>query len=100
MEITNLAEILAIATVSIYILIFIIWQIKKNGLRKIAVSLIVYAEDNFRNNEDKFNYCVDQLIRNFIKPPFSFLITTDNVEKFVQSTFDLCKKALDYRKEN
>lgn len=78
---------------------YITWQIKKNGLKKVAVDLIVYAEKNFRYNEDKFNYCVNQLIK-LIPVPFSLFITDTMVEKIVQGVFDLCKAALDYREGN
>lgn len=91
----------SIALIVIAILVFILyvaWQIKKNGLRKVAVSLIVYAEENFMHNKDKFNYCVAQLIK-LIPAPYSFFVTNEMVEAFVQNTFDMCKKALDYREE-
>ena len=95
MEILN---IITIAVISLIAALFIAWKIYKDGLRKTAIDLIVEVEERFENNEDKFNTVVNGLI---VKLPFPFnvLITASTVEKFVQSTFDEIKKALDYQKK-
>lgn len=102
----NTATIIEIAIVVIAILAFIlylVWQIKKRGLRQTAVDLIVKAEDMFKQgeNESKLNYVIDKIIT-IIPMPLSLFITRDSVKSFIQSVFDETKKALDYvpRKEN
>lgn len=103
----NPVTIIEIAIVVIAILAFIlylVWQIKKKGLRATAVDLIVKAEEMFRqgDNENKLNYVIDKIISITIPKPLSIFITRDSVKSFVQSVFDETKKALDYvpRKEN
>ena len=103
----NPVTIIEIAIVVIAILAFIlylVWQIKKIGLRATAVDLIVKAEEMFRqgDNENKLNYVIDKIISITIPKPLSLFITRDSVKSFVQSVFDETKKALDYvpRKEN
>lgn len=103
----NPVTIIEIAILVIAILAFIlylVWQIKKKGLRATAVDLIVKAEEMFRqgDNENKLNYVIDKIISITIPKPLSLFITRDSVKSFVQSVFDETKKALDYvpRKEN
>lgn len=103
----NPVTIIEIAIIVIAILAFIlylVWQIKKKGLRATAVDLIVKAEEMFRqgDNENKLNYVIDKIISITIPKPLSLFITRDSVKSFVQSVFDETKKALDYvpRKEN
>lgn len=103
----NPVTIIEIAIIVIAILAFIlylVWQIKKKGLRATAVDLIVKAEEMFRqgDNENKLNYVIDKIISITIPKPLSIFITRDSVKSFVQSVFDETKKALDYvpRKEN
>ena len=103
----NPVTIIEIAIVVIAILAFIlylVWQIKKKGLRATAVDLIVKAEEMFRqgDNENKLNYVIDKIISITIPKPLSLFITRDSLKSFVQSVFDETKKALDYvpRKEN
>ncbi len=103
----NPVTIIEIAIIVIAILAFIlylVWQIKKKGLRATAVDLIVKAEEMFRqgDNENKLNYVIDKMISIIIPKPLSLFITRDSIKSFVQSVFDETKKALDYvpRKEN
>lgn len=102
----NPVTIIEIAIVVIAILAFIlylVWQIKKKGLRATAVDLIVKAEDMFKqgDNENKLNYVIDKIIA-IIPMPLSLFITREAVREFIQTIFDEVKKALDYvpRKEN
>lgn len=83
----------------ITILCYLLYRIKKDGLRKTVVALIVFAEDTYKNNETKFNVVVDSA-RQIIPMPFRLLFTTDNMAKFVQTVFDETKKALDYTKKS
>lgn len=96
----NPTTIIEIAIVVIAILVFIlylVWQIKKKGLRATAVDLIVKAEDMFKqgDNENKLNYVIDKIIV-LIPAPLSFFITREAVREFIQTIFDEVKKALDY----
>lgn len=88
--------IIAIAVV-IGFIIYVAWQIKKNGLRTFAITCIVKAEDIFKqgDNEKKLNYVIDKIIE-LIPTPLNLFITRETVKAFVQSVFDSVKKALDY----
>lgn len=90
--------ILILACISI--LIYLLYQIKKNGLRATVVEFIVYAEKTFQKgeNKQKFNYVVNKIIQ-ILPMPVRFFITTEAVESFVQMVFDETKKALDYKEE-
>ena len=90
--------ILILACISI--LIYLLYRVKKDGLRATVVELIVSAEKIFKKGENrqKINYVVNKFIQ-FLPMPVRFFITVDDVEKFVQLIFDETKKALDYREE-
>lgn len=91
MEITQI--ILAIIIALIFIL-FVIWQIVKNGLRQSIIDMIVLAEETLENNQEKFNTVVGGVIAK-LPLPFNLIITTSAVEKLVQKVFDEIKIALD-----
>lgn len=96
----NPTTIIEIAIVVIAILAFImylVWQIKKKGLRQTAINLIVRAENMYKKgeNEKKINYVIDKIIV-LIPAPLSFFITREAVREFIQTIFDEVKKALDY----
>lgn len=99
MESKTYVEFAILGIIILSIILYIIWQIKKKGLKQFIVEWIVEAEENIENNEDKFNYVVEKAI-NFIPTPFNLFVTTEMVENIVQTTFDLVKKALDYKPEN
>lgn len=96
---THWIELTIIALFFIATIIYIVWQIKKNGLRKAIVSLIVKAEDMYNKgeNEEKINYVIDKVIA-LLPLPFQLLITRETIRKFIQKIFDEIKKALDYKK--
>lgn len=104
MEISTIIEITIVVIAILAFILYLVWQIKKKGLRATAVDLIVKAEEMFRqgDNENKLNYVIDKIISITIPKPLSIFITRDSVKSFVQSVFDETKKALDYvpRKEN
>ena len=95
MEITQIIALIVIVLACIASILYLAWKIKKNGLRKVAIDLIVEAEERLEDNEEKFNAVVNTLIM-LLPKPFNFIITTRTVEKLVQNTFDEIKKALDY----
>ena len=88
--------VIAVLLIAAFI-VYIVWQIKKKGLRQFAVDFIVKAEDMYNqgDNEGKLNYVIDKVIA-LIPAPLSFFITRETVKAFVQSVFDSVKKALDY----
>ncbi len=104
MEVSTIIEIAIVVIAILAFILYLVWQIKKKGLRATAVDLIVKAEEMFRqgDNENKLNYVIDKIISITIPKPLSIFITRDSVKSFVQSVFDETKKALDYvpRKEN
>ena len=101
---TTIIEIAIVVIAILAFILYLVWQIKKKGLRATAVDLIVKAEDMFRqgDNENKLNYVIDKIISIIIPKPLRLFITRDSVKSFVQSVFDETKKAVDYvpRKEN
>lgn len=93
MEIT---QIVLLILLFIFALLFIIWEIKKKGYEQVAIDLIVAAERELNDNQEKFNMVVYGVIS---KLPFPFnLIPISFVEDFVQKVFDRIKIALDYQK--
>jgi hypothetical protein len=104
MDPVTIIEIAIVVIAILAFILYLVWQIKKKGLRATAVDLIVKAEEMFRqgDNENKLNYVIDKIISITIPKPLSLFITRDSVKSFVQSVFDETKKALDYvpRKEN
>lgn len=104
MDLVTIIEIAIVVIAILAFILYLVWQIKKKGLRATAVDLIVKAEEMFRqgDNENKLNYVIDKIISITIPKPLSLFITRDSLKSFVQSVFDETKKALDYvpRKEN
>jgi len=104
MDPVTIIEIAIVVIAILAFILYLVWQIKKKGLRATAVDLIVKAEEMFRqgDNENKLNYVIDKIISITIPKPLSLFITRDSIKSFVQSVFDETKKALDYvpRKEN
>ncbi len=103
MEVSTIIEIAIVVIAILAFILYLVWQIKKKGLRETAVDLIVKAEDMFKHgdNENKLNYVIDKIIA-IIPMPLSLFITRDSLKDFIQAVFDETKKALDYvpRKEN
>jgi hypothetical protein len=100
MNIQLILEICIIAIIIIAFLIWLFWQIKKQGLKKFAIQMIVKAEDMYEKgkNEEKMNYVIDKVIA-LIPMPLSLFITRDVVKDFIQKIFDTIKSALDYQKK-
>jgi hypothetical protein len=94
---TTIIEIAIVVIAILAFILYLVWQIKKKGLRATAVDLIVKAEDMFKqgDNENKLNYVIDKIIV-LIPAPLSFFITREAVREFIQTIFDEVKKALDY----
>lgn len=97
MEAQTIIAIVIVAILVIAFVIWLIWQIKKKGLKEFATEMIIKAEDMFRKGEntEKLNYVIDKVIA-MLPKPLQFFITREAVKNFVQSIFDTVKKALDY----
>lgn len=97
METQTIISIIIVALIVIAFIIWLVWQIKKKGLKEFATEMIVKAEDMYKQGEntEKQNYVIDKVIG--MLPKFlQFFITREAVKNFVQSVFDTVKKALDY----
>lgn len=97
MDAKTITEIAIVVIAILAFIMYLVWQIKKKGLRQTAINLIVKAEDMFKqgDNEKKINYVIDKIIV-LIPAPLSFFITREAVREFIQTIFDEVKKALDY----
>lgn len=95
MGVTEIISTIVVVLGVVGIILYLVWQIKKKGLKKFAIELIVEAEQRLEDNEEKFNAVVNTLIM-LLPKPFNFIITTRTIEKLVQCTFDEIKTALDY----
>lgn len=97
MEAQIIIGILVVTILVIAFIIWLVWQIKKKGLKQFATEMIVKAEDMFHKGENsqKLNYVIDRII-DALPKILQIFITRENVKKFVQSVFDVVKKALDY----
>lgn len=97
MEASTIIGIVIVAILVIAFIIWLVWQIKKKGLKEFATEMIVKAEDMYKQGEnaEKLNYVIDKVIE-MLPTPLQFFITRDAVKNFVQSVFDTVKKALDY----
>lgn len=98
MDIKQILEILIIVLVVLLGGIYVYWQIKKVGLRKFVIDMIVKAEETYSKgqNEAKMNFVIDKVI-GLLPVPLRFFITRDCVKRFIQIIFDEIKKALDYK---
>lgn len=97
MDAKTITEIAIIVIAILAFIMYLVWQIKKKGLRQTAISLIVKAENMYKKgeNEQKINYVIDKIIV-LIPAPLSFFITREAVRGFIQAIFDEVKKSLDY----
>lgn len=95
----DIPQIITIVIFFLFVILFTVWKIYKNGLRKTVVDLIVKAEETLEDNQEKFDSVVMGVITK-LPFPFNILITTKSINKFVQTTFDEIKKALDYQKKS
>lgn len=90
--------IILLILVCFFAFIYLLYQIKKNGLRATVIRLIVCAEKNFQKgeNREKMNYVIRHFV-SILPTPVRFFITEDAVENFIQCIFDEVKEALDYK---
>lgn len=95
-------EICIVAALAVAFILWVVWQIKKKGLREFAIDMILEAEEKIEQgrNSDKMKYVIAS-IKSFLATSkigilLSIFITDENIEKFIQEIFDGLKKALDY----
>lgn len=89
--------VISITVIVILIAIYIIYKIKKMGVKDFAIDMIIKAEYSFKKgeNEEKMNYVIDKVI-GFLPGTIQLFVTRDLVRSFIQKVFDGIKKALDY----
>ena len=97
MDTQTIISIIIVALIVIAFIVWLIWQIKKKGLKEFVTEMIVKAEDMYQQGEntEKLNYVIDKVIA-MLPTPLQFFITREAVKNFVQNIFDTVKKALDY----
>lgn len=85
------------AVVVLFLVAIILLNIKKLGLRKFLVRMIVVAEEAFEygQNDDKFNYVFNQFYQR-LPAMIRMLVSQQMIKKFIQETFDEIKLALDH----
>lgn len=102
MNTQQIIGIIIAVVVVIAFIIYIAWQIKKKGLRQFAIDMILQAEEEFAQgqNKEKMEHVIiaikTMLSTNIIGKVLCAVITDENIENFIQSVFDSIKKALDY----
>ena len=94
----NFTQISIVVLLLLVLIIYLIWEIKKKGLKPSIIDFIVKAEENFNQgeNEEKMNYVIDKIIM-LVPLPFSVFITRNMIKQIIQNVFDEIKKALDYQ---
>lgn len=88
----NTLQIIVAVIFAIAAITFIIWKIKKEGFRKVAIAAIVKAEESFQNGETKLEMAVGTFIAT-LRFPLN-RIPASLVTKFIQTVFDEIKEAL------
>ena len=80
--------IIVIALMAIAFIIWIAWQIKKNGLRRFTIEMITRAEEVFEKgrNSDKMQYVIGSIKTALgmtkLGKILSIFVTEKNIEKF------------------
>ena len=79
---------------------YLLYSIKKNGLRATVIHLIVYAEERLGSGKgkEKMDMVIDGLT-SCLPAPIKLFVTEESIKSFVQHVFDEIKEALDYREQ-
>ena len=93
-------DIVAIIVIVLFILVIlglIYWSIKKKGLRKVIIELIILAEKTYKKgeNERKFKFVLNRIYKALPKW-LRFFVLEQDIEYLIQKVFDEIKDALDY----
>ena len=95
---TNEILCIIILIVACIITLLTLWyKIQKEGLRNVAIRLIVIAEKNFGSGEGKKK--MEMVVANIHKAlptPLNFFLTETMITNFVQMVFNEIKEALEY----
>ena len=80
---------------------YVLYSIKKKGLKQTALEWILIAEKEFQKgeNKEKFEYvykAIYNVLPSFVKAFVSEEVAENLLSKFIQSVFDFVKPALDY----
>ena len=91
--------ILILACVSI--LVYLLYRIKKDGLRETVIDLIVYAEAELGSGKgkEKMDYVIDQMTE-ILPLPIRLFFFFLAIKSFAQHVFDEIKEALDYKADD
>lgn len=95
-----------VVSIIILVLSFVIlvaclfYQIKKNGLRKVAMDIILRAEELLGSGKgkEKMQYAITQFLV-LLPAPLRLFVTPQAVETFIQEVFDDIKETLEYKNE-
>ena len=95
---TNEILCIIILIIACIITLLVLWyKIQKEGLRNVAIRLIVIAEKNFGSGEGKKK--MEMVVANIHKAlptPLNFFLTETMITNFVQMVFNEIKEALEY----
>ena len=92
----NVTQLIAIAVIVILIAIYLIYSIKKKGLRKTAIDLIILAEEKYGSGQGEMK--MESAIVGFLAL-LPIPIPHSIVRWFIQTVFDEIKDALNYQKQ-
>ena len=95
--INNILYIIILIVICIIFLAYFYYMIQKEGLRNVAIKLIVIAEKNFGSGEGKKK--MEMVVANIHKAlpaPLKFFLTETMITNFVQMVFNEIKEALEY----
>lgn len=105
MDMKMFTEVLAIVLALLVLFIYIGWQIKKRGLKQVAIDMIIKAEDMYNKgqNKEKMDFVIEKIEKalsaTLIGKILLNFITRGMIEHFIQNIFNTLKKALDYKPE-
>lgn len=92
---------IVLAIVVVVFIGYIVYSIKKKGLKQVALEWIIMAEKEFQKgeNKEKFEYvykAIYNVLPAFVKVFISEDVAENILSKFIQGVFDFIKPALDY----
>ena len=97
---TNTMCIIILILACVSILVYLLYRIKKDGLRATVIDLIVYAEAELGSGKgkEKMDYVIDKFTA-ILPLPIRLFVTKEAIKSFAQHVFDEIKEALDYKAE-
>ena len=80
---------------------YIIYMVKKDGIRATAIKFIVKAEKiiGSGHGEAKMDIVIDALTE-VLPAPIRLFVTKENIKRFAESVFREVKDALDYKQKD